>query len=605
MAYKGKAIHCKSASHIIEELADWLVNDVGWIDDTPADPTDPDNFIRGHFLRSTGEDGDKDILIHLGLNQNTAGSAFVPCTYLDSALSATGDSVTVKDIDFFHETGVPANHFVPARIRINDELMAVQEIEVGTSTIKRLRRGLNGTTPAAHSSGDVVQIIYAYDQANSNTQWNGYPVVEIYAGRDLDNFIAESSGSIVWAMGRAGADNVTGLDGYTNDRFNYHTLVKPKTGTQAGRIRWVYDYDTTGDFVYQPYQEAPGAVHFDVISGGWFPGWSRVSRGGGAGFNPGTFWAGSNFGNNGYQCFFYGSKDYFWVGVKYLRYTWWHFAGNVLPVSDAQTWNTDQDAAAAQNRLHLDPGDLSKFQVGGKYRILSQSYLDWDANKDRQVGAGWDPLDPEETASEEFIVQSIDGGANELVLQSNLIYSYKSGAVIGEDPRPMVRTDRYGTGDVITTASYNWLDCFQPCKADSIAIHASHRQRSRAYHESGDPKSPRTTNSYYPMMSPARLGALSDVNTYWNKQNSQYVLGPVVILFNAGTESSYSIYGIWHRVKGVLPGVWWSNDSSPAPFSGVAEDTAEGMWKGGMQTFRLHYDHDNDGYPFFFGPEIA
>lgn len=605
MAYKGKAIHCKSASHIIEELADWLVNDIGWTDDAPADPTDPNNFIRGHFLRSVGEDGDKDILVHLGVNKNTSGSQFVPCTYLDAAMAATDDEVTVKDIDFFHEDGVSTNHFVPAYIRINDELMLVQEIDVGTSTIRGIRRGLNETTPAAHSSGDVVQIIYAYDKFNNNVEWNGYPVLEIFAARDLVNPIAESSGTIVWAMGRNGADNVTGLDGYGNDRFNCHTLVKPKTGSQAGRIRWVYNYDTTGDFIYQPYQEAPGAVQFEVVSGGWLPGWSRVSRGGGAVFQPGTFWQGHNIGNNGYMCFFYGSKDYFWVGVKASRYTWWQFAGNVIPVADSQVWYTDQDVAAAQNRIHMDSGDLSKFAVGQKYRIISQNYHDWDDNKDRQVGSGWDPLDPEETATEEFVVQSIDSGSSEIVCDANLIYSYKTGAVIGEDPRPMVRNVRYSSGNTIHNSGFCWLDCYQPTEKTEIAIHAGHRQRSRAYHESGDPKTPRSGNPYYNRLGGSFLGALADSSNYNNRQNGQYVLGPVVLEFSQNNETTYSIYGVWNRVKGVLPGVWWSNTDDPDPFSGVAEDTVEGMWKGAMQTFRLLYDWSSDGYPLFFGPEIA
>lgn len=604
MSYKVKTVTVKDSSFLMEELKDFLVDDCGWTDETPSGQDDEMGAgdyhgILGHFLRSAGEDGTDDLCLHLyGMMPSTESSRywqsfiFPPYSYLTSGINETDatadidDDATLTTVD------------TPFAVRVGDELAIVSGVAAGVVTFSQ--RGAYGTTPAVHSAGDLV------------LDTNVGAFVEMYAYRDLTTTLLASSGTAT--VGLKAVTNVPGLNGYVDDRFNLHTFLKIVDGAEAGKMRPVTDYvSATGNFDYTAFLNNPGVANVALVSMGFLPASSRRISG--------TYYYTTPRIEQAVQgtdtvCWFYGSKDGVHVITKWGGVYDHFFVGNVVPFAAKDNAISSIPASAGANTMVVD--NRNKFAVGEKYRIISQDADDWVANEDRP-GTGPD-LDPEEIPTEEVVIQSITPGTGDtgtLTFNANLIYDYATGAIIGEDPRPGVRTAR----DYSIIASPNrdlmegatcWLPLYAPCVKTDLAVHASHRQTWRAVHATGDPETPSDVDFYGIF----RGSASRDVNVIgdWtasttgpntnSKQNDRPTCG-LVNLFVQNVSAAYQARGIFAATKGTLPGMWYTDViTSTPPYSAGAEDTYEARWGGAFEEFRIFLQRGSTSTFCIFGPEL-
>jgi len=580
MAYKGKEVGpVASVSHLVDEIKSFLMS-CGWIDQTPTNQDDPNGFILGHFLQSSGENGTADHLIHIGLVKSFTSRSFVEVSYLSSGITDTDTTIPIT-----YTTGIPTAGVV----RVDDEIITYTGLSGGSLT--GCSRGHGLSTAASHSKNAVIQWL-----SDSSTWWAKI-AIEIAAFRDLSNAIASSDLTKTWNIDIDSVSGVSGLDGYGNNRFDYHTLLRVNdTGSsENGKMRWVKTYADTGDFTYQPFLTAPGAVSCDVVSSGFLPGLTwRAATGESNFYRPLT----DATPPSGIRAFLYGSRDGYMAVYMYGSEYYPYYVGSTYGHANLTNANTTAALSAGDSVIHVDNTDI--FEINAKYRIISQDMRDWDDNKDRQVGDGWPPLDPEEIPTEEFVVSAIDSGAGTITLSSNLIYSYRTGAVVGEDPRPIVRAAEEDGKSVISAGTY-YAPCYLPCDPSVISAHASHRQTWRAHHASGNPKAPRNSSFYSCLLytnSSTSEGILTNSGVLTvNRQNGHHI--PILVNLRCNNEStSYGYFKCW---KGILPQIWRSYASPP--FSGSEEDIIRALWEGKFEDFRLFKDTANVW--FFVGPEIT
>jgi len=595
MAYKFKAVTVNNWSALNEALRDFLVTDVGWTDETPAGQDDEMgagdfHSIIGHFLRSDGEDGNQDVCVHLGAMQPSDYSydyyrdwVLPPVSYLSSGIGTGDVSATVDDGTEY--SGVPTA-FVA---RIDDELV---DVSVVAGNVLTIARGKYGTTPATHTQGAPVLCLK-----------QGKPVIDVCAFQDLSNAVVASSGT--GTLGTDSVTNVPGLSGYRTDQFNWHGMLRVVDGPHAGKMRPILDYVSAGgDFTYAPFLTTPGVANVDVVSMGFLPTMSRrIGEGTTSYLTPRV-----NVENAGTDtpCWFYGSKDAFWVitkvgGTMYVMYT-----GNLIPFASRDTTISVGTTTAGTNTIMVANRHL--FTESEKFRILSQNYADWATNQDRSA-AGEDDLDIEEIPSEEFVVQSITpgtGDAGTLMLSANLQYTYSAGAVIGEDPRPAASlASGYQSIHYVTNLATTdcWLPVYFWMKKDAISAHATHRQTSRSVHVSGDPTTPDPVN----LASRGRglcAGEIGPDGIYASGGNDSAFYGyvndrPTLGLWSLTNQEVQEALGIVLSVKGTFHMAWWIPYESGYPFGMATEDTVKARWGSGYEEFRLF------GNNMIFGPEIS
>jgi len=560
MAYKGKSVLVASGSHLMNEVRDFLVS-CGWSDDTPTGQDDQNGMILGYFLSSTGESGNDQHYFYLSVNDDYTGVGRVDIDYLASAITDTDTTVSLNDASSFSTSG---------KVRIGDEVISY----TGKSgnNLTGCSRGVGITTAASHSADDVVQQIDT-----------GKLQIDVFAVSDLSTAIASASGSAT--IGLTSANSVPGLSGYNNDRFNHYALLKVTSGTEAGKMRWITDYSSSsGDFTYQSFLNTPGSATCDILSGGFMPAWSRRASSRFLGRSRITY------DDAGFYVFMYGSKDGLVLVEKVSGNYYVSYFGKTYGAFSDTTTTLSSAASAGDTTISVTSTDI--FEANQKYRIISTDVDDWDDNKDRQVGDGWPPLDPEEIPTEEFVVQSV--GTGTITLSSPLIYSYRSGAVIGECPRFLICS---ADNDGNHTLNSEYSGTFLPCDKTVLSAHASHRQTWRAVHASGNPKSPYNSSTTSVFIDCGIFNVTGDYVISDNNVTNKYVAS----LWNfRGSSSSYEQYGVFRGNYGCSKMLWGANAQ---PMSANSEDTFKAMWSGKHEVFRVFKESENNW--FFVGPEIA
>lgn len=581
-----------SASHLNDEIFDFLVNDCGWTDKTPTGQDDQNGMILGRWLRSPGEDGIQDIHMHLHLR----ASDYAPWpqhTYLNGAIDDVVTTIPIKYDSTFPTAG---------RGRVGDEL--IQWTGVSGGNLTGCTRGLYGSTPASHSLNDVL-LVLADDVASKNFK----TTIEVFAHSDLTKDLLASSG--VASIGAQSVSSVPGLSGYGDDRFNYHALLKVTDGAEAGKMRWVQDYTSAGgdfDFTRHPFLTAPGSANCELVSQGFFPGWTAradMSTGSNRGSKWGTI-PPATFGSIAWTVYLYGNLNNFaavaWRGDLDKYYFTFFGIPNII----ASPLVVGLTSAAAAGDWEVEVNDIGMFSIDQRIRLLSQDVDDWADNEDRQVSDGWDPLDPEETASEENIVRDIDVGNRLIKLEMPLIYSYRVGAVVGEDPRPTMRYSAQHYNEQLLNRNdtqYSGVaSCYSPSDAGRIFRNASHRQNWRAYHADLDPK---TIRGNYEVR-PVYLAKVASTNFMYpvqftnitDRQNSQYPVHPVILFAYRDTEMWK--FGWEDKVAGTVPWVWyiWSNI-----WGASAGDRVRMLWGASYRWFRVIEEYNSVLY--LVGPEEA
>ena len=620
MAYKGKHVVVQSCVHFIEELRDFLVQ-CGWSrigpsEDQAAMDAQDDSYghILGHFLHSNGEDGNQDIPIHLGTIRGyqsaNIGSSF---SFLSSGIDDSTTTVPVDD-GTQYENG--------CTIMIGDEIILVGT--VSSNNLLSCTRGYAGTTEAAHLTDEVVLVI-------KNTTFDLMPVIEVFAFRDLDNYLAQSSGSATWTIGSyASTGTVTGLTGYNDDRFNYTSLIQiydpdgggpGVPGPDHGKMRWIEDYtSSSGVMTYQKFTSAPGSVHARVLSGGFLAPWSRTAyTNGSSELLLGTFYNFPVYVEAGINVWLYGCKDGF--AVVYLNGSTYRacYFGNYVPFADPVTTvvTSGNDVSAGAQTIKVDNVDM--FTPGQVVRLVSQSVQDWIDNEDRSsdtlMGAtpgDWDDLDPDEIPTELVKVDTV--GADQITLTDPTIYSYKAGAVLGEDPRPVIRPSASDGLDAAYKNPYYSADGRFFCAFRAVPYensHASsptHRKVSRCYANSTTPWNEITTSNeaYNFDVAVKNLLPGNETNILTpnrNRNTQQLPLVTPCIEYQVAHATELSIngpsYNCWNRTRGVIPfGKYLYNS-----LSANSEDTVKQSFAGKKETMRV-FDLDGAGWTAF-GPEIA
>jgi len=373
MAYKFKTVTVNNFSQLNEELRDFLVSDVGWTDETPSGQDDEMGAgdyhgILGTFLRSSGEDGNQDIRLHLHQEQSDDDATVeyrtgrLPAfSYLSGTLAIGASSVSVDDDT---ELAAVTTPFV---VRMNDELAVVSNVSGGTVTFSL--RGAYGTAEAAHDASDVIlNVSYSL------------PRIDVYAYRDLATALASSSGTS--SLGKKSVTGVPGLSGYTDDEFNLHGMLKVTDGAEAGKMRPILDYaGTGGDFDYVAFSKAPGTANCEIVSMGFLPTNSKKVNNGGNRVQPLVRMAEAGTDT---PCWFYASKDAVWVITKWNTGYDSFFAGNVIPSSSRDT--TTSVGTSTAGTASIDVVNRHLFVEGEKFRIISQNADDWATNYSRSGG---------------------------------------------------------------------------------------------------------------------------------------------------------------------------------------------------------------------------
>lgn len=623
MAYKGKSVVVASASHLISELKDFMIT-CGWALEGPsagtgpADNDDLEGLILGWFLSSAGEDTAQDLHVHLGVAKEARLPDFADFSYL-----AEAGGISDSDDNFDVKTGTGSKFTAGDKIRIEDEIIVVGG--VSTDRLTGCQRGWGITDPAAHAQNKVIQFV-------ESPTHNALPMMEGFAFSDLATALLTSNGnSAGWTATEANFDEDSVLDnsGYwTNDRFNYHCLLE---NVVDGKLRWITDYvAATGTFTHQDFLATPTAASTaKVYVGGFLPGWSKRAYQGGTYadrhlgiFGPyaesGSPWATKFHHEAGVVVWMYGSKDGVmlvanWPVLGYEAF----YIGNCVPYSSPL--NTTLSSGATAGDVVIDVTSVASFTEGQKVRIIAQSIADWNTNEDRSAespAASWPNLDPEEIPTEEALIVAV--GVSDITVATGLIYTYSSGAVIGEDPRPMVRLGNYG-GSVAANAKWDnsgivIAALYNTAPKNSISQHATHRQFSRSFHSDSARYTPlwMDGNSLEEassialhkldtnLLKPADDAVMNyDIPTYeGNYQNEQLLMSRWIVQRTVTTKYDH---GSWTVGKGVIPFCWCNTQDVP-PLGGSSEDTVEAMWAGTFETFRMF---DVNGEYLIVGPEIA
>lgn len=606
MAYKGTHYQVASSIHMIEKIKDFLVA-CGWTlqgpSTNPGAQDDADSHLLGWFLHSDGEDGQKDINLHMqigdGYNDRSPGGVW-------SYLKTTGgvdDSTQTFDV----MTGRGSSFTVGDKFKIEDEIVEVGGIS-GDQLINCLR-GQNGTTPASHAENVVLAKVTGT-----------VPYIYVYPFADLDNPIAQSSSA--GNLGTSASGVISGLDVYDAYTFYRIAMIKEKTN---GKMRWIKSDPGDGTFTYDDFLTAPGTVDVDIISAGFFPPASRNQQLG-VSYDKSDLKVSSLYACAGDEItdfWVYGSKDAFALVVlissEYRSYYWGSYIPVGCPITTTAQGETGGDIASGDQTIKV--GNVNLFTEGGKYRIIGQSYLDWVNNWDQSgstymgaTGSGeWDNLDADEIAQEYVVVDSIDEVNATITATVPLNYNYKSGAVIGEDPRPCgsyIQNDRNGGNMEHLLSNDESAGAFAICfhtvgKAEAFSTHPAHRRRDKCG-DSGD-------------LPPAGSRSPWSCDGGQDRRNQHEPLNSTLLPYNSGLLDNeehstdrlplipYSVghyytdserHNSFTRANGVIGLIRKMYSSLGA----ASEDTIRVLWNGQHETFRLF--NDVIGSWIAVGPEI-
>ncbi len=584
----------------------------------PVDNDDVEGLILGWFLSSTGEDTNQDLHMHLGVAQEARLPDFADFSYL-----AESGGISDSDDNFDVTTGTGAKFTAGDKFRIEDEIIVVGA--VATDRLTGCQRGWGITDPASHAQNKVIQFV-------ESPTHNALPMTEGFAFSDLATALltsnANSSGWTTTA-GDFSGDTVLDASGYwEDDRFNYHCLLE---NVVDGKLRWITDYvASTAVFTHQMFLTAPTVASTGkVYSGGFMPGWSkRATQSGSTAirqlgiFGPfteaGSPWAIKFHHEAGTVVWMYGSKDGVvlvakWPDLDYQAF----YIGNCIPYSSPLT--TTLSASPTAGDVTIEVTNASLFTEGQKIRVMAQSIADWNTNEDRsaELPAGdWTNLDPEEIPTEEALVLSVVG--SDVTLAAGLKYTYSIGAVVGEDPRPIVRMGNNGGYSGVyakwDSAAATFAPAYNVAPKDEIQQHATHRQHARSIHDTGMPYDPAYMDgnalaqaayySLYAIDGSYLIPAHVDVMTYdiptneGNYQNEQLLMQRWILQRSIKTKTAY---GMFTAGKGVVPFAWTTTYDVP-PLGGASEDTVEAMWAGSFETFRMFLVN---AQWLIVGPEIA
>jgi hypothetical protein len=602
MAYKFRRVLAPTRLHLLEEIHDFVVNDLGWTDETPSGQDDELGVALGYFLRSDGEDGKKDICAHLKVVPSPSSGSQVPYfEYLTAGITTTTQmSCTVRSGTIFSGLTTP---FI---VRIDDEAIMVSSVV--SNTLNFSQRGINGTTRATHSIGAQV--------AASEAMRIG---CEIFAARDWDTPIRETTSGVVIDYTQT---TIAEFASEGTDRFSYgYVLLKDRT---SGKMRLVYDYNTsTGAFTYAPFKDYIGGPNqVDLLSVGFYPCWSIRAK---EYFSNIYYLARESFNPGPNDAFLYGSKDGFYVILKEAETYRVYYCGSYTTYAAPEF--TEITAGISAGATSIPVTDRRLFMPNGKYRIVSMDAQDWVDNEDRS-GEGWPDLDPEEGVGEEFVISSITpgaGNAGTLIVSAPLRYSYTAGskpAVLGEDPRPGVRTNGYtihyisAVTDTHLFADRTWYGAvvtFLPGPADDLTGHASHRQTWRVHHTPGAPQTPRNSSNdvdrflqkLYFIANPDGDydSVMEGMNPNYVNDRTQMII-PEIGTFDVSSASSHYQEGAFPTMFGTLPGMWIKPDTDWT--MGGNEDVFYSRWLGTYEKFRLFqtYTYDKSNEWVLFGPEL-
>lgn len=749
MAYKARIVTCSSHAQLMKHVKEVMLA-AGWINNTPSGQDDPNGYALGFFMNSPGESGNEDIHLHVGMWYGSYLAQLpAPIAYLASSIDTVQDTITLASLDCY--TGASLMTFTaPGIVQIDDELVYFTGTNPGGVQITGCIRGWGTSEPATHAAGAIAQL-----QFNNNV-WCASLQIETFAHSDLTKALAASSGAVT--MTTVGPTSWATLAGFDDDRFNFHALVKVVGGSEAGKMRWIADYTSTGGAVaYQPFLNSItiGSVNAQIISGGFFPAWSKRA-----------LYVSSQYRYNGIVgtsgavpvvqpgrvYFIYCSLDGVIIVTKYPTYYDYFYAGNYIRPHAAVTTKTTANSLLAlsfggtytncvmsdigktvNGSIGSDSGILVAFNnttktwfvapadpvddpfpsgstitlsgggTGGgltigvarngfkvdnvnvmikdqKYRVLSQDAYDWDDNK--TPGGSWPKLDPEETASEEFVsadvlpttrllqlsatgyvspaadvgkivvgavtgdtayllsandglyqwtVIPIDSGDEFDVVEgltisggtgagtttgastnsatgvvkssTSFINTYLTGAVLGEDPRPLCRV-AFGSGANSLYSATRFLSVFLPSKGTDLATNASNRQMHRAFHQSGNRYAPST--SYADSMARSDIIKIVQGGSYAYYQDRTVDQMPYhlfQLIAGWSNEPAYTIYGCYCRIFGFIPMTW----ALPIVAAGgvAGEDVVKTVWNGKYEKFRVFYDYEaGSGTWFACGPEI-
>jgi hypothetical protein len=425
-------------------------------------------------------------------------------------------------------------------------------------------------------------------------------VVRCAVFRDLDNpIIASKTASSAFAYGAStfqdtsyttemGMMEITGSDctGYGNDKLNFNSFIKitESGGASEGVMRPIVDYtSTSGRILMTPFKDIPDSgstfeiIHFGALMTGQY-----------------YYQNFNNMWTDVLPCnassdtvvFMYGDKDHGLFTVTKSGSTYYFsFYGNIDPFNETDTTTTDSDTA--QGATTISVVDASIFEADTYYRIISRDVDDWAANRTVQTEVFW----IDELPTEVVYVSAVDTDNNNITV-SPITYSYKSGAVLGENPRPI-----FGKINATTSGHSQMMKAegnttapgsLQPC------VHVGSDTYGNFYRHVMY-VAPSAAIGYWDEALSDAFGVFPVSETYAddNREGRRRAW-----LCHVGSNRNNATYGYYGRLEGTLPFVWCCGS---APYGGGNEDTVLCKYNGSYETFRVFYEGNSDYY--IVGPE--
>jgi hypothetical protein len=587
MTQKGKSVSAASPSFLMEKIRDFLVTDCGWTDETVADTYDAKHLASGWWLTSVGEDSDTEVFFHVGpVNKGhgtsgTQSNLQAAFSHLNGGCSDTAMSIPVQDGTRFVASG--------GVFRVDNELINVSAVSGNNLTVATSGRGYLGTTAAVHA--DKMVVLQEFTNTTPVTL-AAAPMIEVCAFRDVTNYIARETTPVAILVGSIAASSVTG---FLNNRFTYAWL-RITSGTYSGMLRKILSYtSTTGAFTFEPFPAAPGTETFEVISNGFLlPGNRDVT----CNYRSlGTFWSPYCRASSPLALaktyFLYGNKNaLFVVGSNSATDHYFAFFGEPIRYAEALTTLTQENVTASEGVV-IHVADTSFFKIGQKYRIIGRSVGDWDDNKSVVPGGAGGPTNIaiDEIPTEEILVTDITSSlGHDYITVAKLIFSYRAGAVIGEDPRPSVGG---GPGATSMMSGTNMWPIYAPKGIGRVHRSLCGSSPEYYWYNYGSYSLGGTWGA--PIIAPeGGVGYTSSDPSYLTERPVCGLL-PIRV-----SDTAYRANNIWEHVKGTLPMIY--------PFPGgltlVDQDTVAARWNGAWRTFRA-FREANTGIWFVCGPEIA
>lgn len=595
-----RTIQTKGTYEALQEVRDFLVA-CGWSDETPAGQDDELHTALGFLLNSDGENGNRDIWLHLFLHSSSSAYAISSAPWFSYLTTQINPSSTEFDVDDASDIAASTDFVV----RVGSEYIRIASVSGNTLYISE--RGVVQTAIGTHTIGSQVGMY-------SGT----YLFCETYVLCDWTNPIVESSSAATCS--KTGAASVPGLSGFKADNFSFESILKIVDGAEAGKMRRVVDYnESTGTFITQPFKNSPGTANVGVVSQGFMPALSnRSTLPSASNMFPIMPWPGSN-----QPIWMYGDKNGFVFAGRYDTSQYWGYhAGE--PLSLVTNDVTTLTSPATAGDMSIEVANRHLFKEGSyKYRMFSQSSADWEPNNDRPSPEP--DLDPEDLPNEYITVHTIVpgvGDAGTLQLGVPLVYSYSSGAVVGENPKPIGRSgydsDWEHTALVQNSSAYRaWIPCVEHIPWGWVGSNAG-RYRRHHWRATASDASPWTPANNVEVQN----GCASPYPAWGmagEYKNTEYWADPAYLMDRKFCGRIVLTCSDWDgtydhsfRLLGLLPFVYFypAGDPGSIPAGAAAEDTVYAPWNGTVQKFRILPIQNDDSvgtssYHYcLLGPEI-